>query len=73
MLTLGAGKTTVAVGLCHLFGFAHVQSDDIAQKKAAPIFLRNVENALKTHDVVIADKCASLSPFFFFFTTKTQR
>ena len=50
------GKTTVGVALAHLFGFAHVQSDDIAQKKAAPVFIKNVVQALKTHDVVIADK-----------------
>ena len=52
------GKTTVAVALCYLFGFGHVQSDDIKQKKAAPVFLKNVASALKEHDVVIADKYA---------------
>ena len=50
------GKTTIAVALAYLFGFAHVQSDDIQAKKPAPIFIRNVVNALKKHDVVIADK-----------------
>ncbi|KAJ8481051.1 hypothetical protein ONZ51_g6278 [Trametes cubensis] len=52
----GVGKTTIAVALSYLFGFAHVQSDDIQAKKAAPIFLKNVTEALKTNDVVIADK-----------------
>ena len=52
-----AGKTSVAVGLQHLFGFGHVQSDDITSKKAAPIFIKHVTQALKKHDVVIADKC----------------
>ncbi|KZT07913.1 uncharacterized protein LAESUDRAFT_724384 [Laetiporus sulphureus 93-53] len=52
----GVGKTTIAVALSHLFGFGHTQSDDIASKKAAPIFVKNVVNLLKTHDVVIADK-----------------
>ena len=54
-----AGKTSVAVGLQHLFGFGHVQSDDITSKKAAPIFIKHVTQALKKHDVVIADKCVS--------------
>ncbi|TBU57142.1 RNA ligase-domain-containing protein [Dichomitus squalens] len=52
----GVGKTTIAVALQHLFGFGHIQSDDISAKKAAPIFIKNVVQALKTHDVVIADK-----------------
>ncbi|KAI0366072.1 hypothetical protein BV20DRAFT_1097607 [Pilatotrama ljubarskyi] len=52
----GVGKTSVAVALSYLFGFGHVQSDDIQAKKAAPIFIRNVTEALKKKDVVIADK-----------------
>ncbi|KAH9848984.1 RNA ligase-domain-containing protein [Lenzites betulinus] len=52
----GVGKTSVAVALTHLFGFGHVQSDDIQAKKPAPIFLKNVTQALKKHRVVIADK-----------------
>ncbi|KAH9830093.1 RNA ligase-domain-containing protein [Rhodofomes roseus] len=52
----GVGKTSVAVALSHLFGFGHIQSDDIKAKKAAPVFIRNVVDLLKTHDVVIADK-----------------
>ncbi|OSD02575.1 hypothetical protein PYCCODRAFT_1389718 [Trametes coccinea BRFM310] len=52
----GVGKTSIAVALSYLFGFGHVQSDDIQAKKAAPIFLKNVTEALKQHDVVIADK-----------------
>lgn len=51
-----AGKTSIAVALKHLFGFGHTQSDDVKAKKIAPIFLKNVTNLLKTHDVVIADK-----------------
>ncbi|KIY53490.1 hypothetical protein FISHEDRAFT_63330 [Fistulina hepatica ATCC 64428] len=53
----GCGKTTVAVALANIFGFGHTQSDDIHSKKPAPMFLKNVTNLLKTHDVVIADKC----------------
>ncbi|KAI0824940.1 RNA ligase-domain-containing protein [Trametes gibbosa] len=52
----GVGKTTVAVALAHLFGFGHVQSDDVQAKKPAPVFLKNVSQALKKHRVVIADK-----------------
>ncbi|TDL22055.1 hypothetical protein BD410DRAFT_771066 [Rickenella mellea] len=52
----GCGKTSVAVALKHLFGFGHTQSDDIHEKKGAPIFIRNVLKELQTHDVVIADK-----------------
>ncbi|KAH9932339.1 RNA ligase-domain-containing protein [Fomitopsis serialis] len=52
----GVGKTSVAVALCHLFGFGHMQSDDVKAKKPAPVFIKNVVGLLKTHDVVIADK-----------------
>ncbi|KAJ7104359.1 RNA ligase [Mycena belliarum] len=52
----GCGKTAVAVALSHIFGFGHTQSDDVHAKRAAPIFLKNVTDLLKTHDVVIADK-----------------
>ncbi|KAJ7190776.1 RNA ligase-domain-containing protein [Mycena pura] len=52
----GCGKTAVAVALSHIFGFAHTQSDDVQSRKAAPLFIKNVTDLLKTHDVVIADK-----------------
>ncbi|KAH8831120.1 RNA ligase-domain-containing protein [Flagelloscypha sp. PMI_526] len=53
----GSGKTSVAIALKHLFGFAHTQSDDVKSKKqTAETFLRNVLNSLWTHNVVIADK-----------------
>lgn len=52
----GVGKTSVAVALAYLFGFGHTQSDDIQVKKPAPVFIKNVVNLLKNHDVVIADK-----------------
>ncbi|KAL0061488.1 tRNA ligase [Marasmius tenuissimus] len=52
----GCGKTTVAVALGHIFGFGHTQSDDVQAKKPAPVFLKNVNNLLKKHDIVIADK-----------------
>ncbi|KIJ58824.1 hypothetical protein HYDPIDRAFT_33787 [Hydnomerulius pinastri MD-312] len=52
----GCGKTAVSVALAHLFGFGHTQSDDVHAKKSAPIFIKNVIELLKNHDVVIADK-----------------
>ncbi|KAF7325358.1 tRNA ligase [Mycena venus] len=52
----GCGKTAVAVALSHIFGFGHTQSDDVNAKKPAPIFIKNVTDLLKKHDVVIADK-----------------
>ncbi|CAK5270180.1 unnamed protein product [Mycena citricolor] len=52
----GCGKTAVSVALSHIFGFAHTQSDDVRAKKPAPVFIKNVFDLLKKHDVVIADK-----------------
>lgn len=54
----GVGKTSIAVALSHLFSFGHTQSDDVKAKKPAPIFIKNVVELLKNHDVVIADKYA---------------
>jgi tRNA ligase len=51
-----SGKTTVSVALAHIFGFGHTQSDDVKQKKAAPVFIKNVTQLLKAHKIVIADK-----------------
>ncbi|TFK49265.1 hypothetical protein OE88DRAFT_1702824 [Heliocybe sulcata] len=52
----GCGKTAISVALVHLFGFGHTQSDDVQAKKPAPVFIKNVVDLLKKHDVVIADK-----------------
>ncbi|GJJ07053.1 hypothetical protein Clacol_001252 [Clathrus columnatus] len=52
----GCGKTSIAVALKHLFNFGHTQSDDVKAKRPAPIFLKNVADLLRKHDVVIADK-----------------
>lgn len=60
LLISNSGKTAVSVALKDLFGFGHVQSDDIRAKKPAPLFLKTVADELKTHDVVIADKCVCL-------------
>ncbi|KAJ7770028.1 hypothetical protein B0H16DRAFT_1715656 [Mycena metata] len=53
----GCGKTAVAVALTHIFGFGHTQSDDVRAKKPAPVFVQNLLDLLKKHDVVVADKC----------------
>lgn len=52
----GCGKTALGVALAQLFGWAHVQSDDVTTKRTGPAFLSNVQKALETHDVVIADR-----------------
>ncbi|KAJ6470429.1 RNA ligase-domain-containing protein [Mycena sanguinolenta] len=49
-------RTAVAVALSRLFGFGHTQSDDVKAKKPAPVFIKNVTELLKKHDVVIVDK-----------------
>lgn len=54
----GCGKTAIAVALTSLFGFAHTQSDDVKEKKAAKHFENNVAKLLESHPVVIADKYA---------------
>jgi tRNA ligase len=52
----GSGKTAVAVALSYLFGFGHTQSDNVTQRKAAPLFMKNIDTLLHKHDVVIADR-----------------
>ncbi|KAJ1555308.1 hypothetical protein HK096_004516 [Nowakowskiella sp. JEL0078] len=48
---VGSGKTTTALYLHHLFNFTHIQSDDVGKA-----FKKNVVNAFKTSNVVIADR-----------------
>ncbi|CAK7239149.1 MAG: tRNA ligase [Sporothrix thermara] len=54
--TIGCGKTTLAVALGHLFGFGHIQNDNIMGSKRPPRFTRMVLDELKTHPAVIADR-----------------
>ena len=55
--SLGCGKTTVALGLAHLFGWAHIQNDNIPKQKNKPKrFANEVINALAESPVVIADR-----------------
>ncbi|EHL01246.1 hypothetical protein M7I_2789 [Glarea lozoyensis 74030] len=54
--TLGCGKTTIALALAHLFGWGHVQNDNITGKGRPPRFTREVLNLLADHPVVFADR-----------------
>ncbi|KZF18830.1 tRNA ligase [Xylona heveae TC161] len=55
--TIGCGKTTVAVALQKLFGWGHIQNDNIQGKKNRPQrFAAGVCGELSKHPVVIADR-----------------
>ena len=54
--TLGCGKTTVAHALHELFGWGHVQNDNITGKPKPKLFATAISNALKEHPVVFADR-----------------
>lgn len=54
--TIGCGKTTLALALTHLFGWGHVQNDNISGKGRPPRFMKAVLDELKEHPVVFADR-----------------
>lgn len=54
--TIGCGKTTVAVALSKLFGFGHVQNDNITGTKRPPKFTAAVLEQLNNHPAVVADR-----------------
>lgn len=54
--TIGCGKTTVAVALTKLFGYGHVQNDNITGSKRPPRFTKMVLDQLGDHKVVTADR-----------------
>ncbi|EHY56064.1 tRNA ligase [Exophiala dermatitidis] len=55
--TIGCGKTTVATALVKLFGFGHVQNDNIEGQRGRPQrFADAITQALASHKVVIADR-----------------
>lgn len=54
--TIGCGKTTLSVALQHLFGWGHVQNDNITGKGRPPRFTKEVLDQLKEVPVVIADR-----------------
>lgn len=54
--TLGCGKTTIAVALTSLFGWGHVQNDNIVGKGRPPRFTKQVLTQLEEVPVVFADR-----------------
>ncbi|KAK7911885.1 hypothetical protein PG985_014366 [Apiospora marii] len=54
--TIGCGKTTVAVALTHLFGWGHVQNDNITGKNRPKQMTQAVIEQLAYHPVVISDR-----------------
>ena len=55
--SIGCGKTTVAVALTKLFGWGHVQNDNITGKQNRPKqFCMLITNTLAEHPAMIADR-----------------
>ncbi|KAJ2358327.1 trna ligase [Coemansia sp. RSA 2618] len=55
--SIGCGKTTVALALSRLFGFGHIQNDNINVKKnARGIFHKKILEEFENHNFVIADR-----------------
>ncbi|KFY91081.1 hypothetical protein V498_05670 [Pseudogymnoascus sp. VKM F-4517 (FW-2822)] len=54
--TIGCGKTTISIALQHLFGWGHVQNDNIQGKGRPPRFTKEVMRQLEEKPVVIADR-----------------
>ena len=54
--TIGCGKTTIAIALQRLFGWGHVQNDNITGKARPPKFTTQVLSQLEGVPVVYADR-----------------
>ncbi|EME50251.1 hypothetical protein DOTSEDRAFT_68956 [Dothistroma septosporum NZE10] len=55
--TIGCGKTTVALALCKLFGWGHIQNDNITVKRAKPqAFAQACTQQLVEHSAMVADR-----------------
>ena len=55
--SIGCGKTTVAIALTKLFGWGHVQNDNITGKQNRPKqFCMLITNTLANHPAMIADR-----------------
>ncbi|CAK4031211.1 tRNA ligase 1 [Lecanosticta acicola] len=55
--TIGCGKTTVALALCKLFNWGHVQNDNITVKKGKPqAFANECCSALAEYSTTVADR-----------------
>ncbi|KAL2019306.1 hypothetical protein VTK56DRAFT_9773 [Thermocarpiscus australiensis] len=54
--TIGCGKTTIGLALTHLFGWGHIQNDNITGSKRPPRFTKAVLDQLEEHPAVFADR-----------------
>ncbi|KAK3938813.1 fungal tRNA ligase phosphodiesterase domain-containing protein [Diplogelasinospora grovesii] len=54
--TIGCGKTTIALALTHLFGWGHIQNDNIAGAKRPPRFTKALLTELDERPAVFADR-----------------
>ncbi|KAF2862805.1 tRNA ligase [Piedraia hortae CBS 480.64] len=54
--TIGCGKTTLAVALCKLFGWGHVQNDNITGKKKPAALTKACVEQLSSCPAVVADR-----------------
>lgn len=55
--SIGCGKTTVALALGNLFGWGHIQNDNLGKQKNKPKrFVIELTNAMALSPVVIADR-----------------
>jgi len=54
--TIGCGKTTIALALTHLFGWGHIQNDNITGSKRPPRFTKALLDQLEEQPAVFADR-----------------
>ncbi|KAK0643338.1 fungal tRNA ligase phosphodiesterase domain-containing protein [Cercophora newfieldiana] len=54
--TIGCGKTTIGLALTHLFGWGHIQNDNITGAKRPPRFTKAVLDSLDETAAVFADR-----------------
>lgn len=54
--TIGCGKTTIGIALTHLFGWGHVQNDNITGPKRPPRFVKMLIEELDGVSAVFADR-----------------
>ncbi|KAK4183113.1 putative tRNA ligase [Podospora australis] len=54
--TIGCGKTTLGLALGNLFGWGHIQNDNITGVKRPPRFTKAVLDELEDHPAVFADR-----------------
>ncbi|KAK5657791.1 hypothetical protein OQA88_2864 [Cercophora sp. LCS_1] len=54
--TIGCGKTTIALALTHLFGWGHIQNDNITGPKRPPRFTKFILDELDKQPAVFADR-----------------